>query len=105
MKGLNKNTQVSIGLGTLATLIMGIVLYFYNDLKDTMKADKKEAIERVEEEEEKREKWIENKYDKHIESYNKTDKDVGILLERTNSLHLRTNSIGTHNIEATPPPN
>ena len=88
---------VALGIFQLIVIVASwfILWYLGEDIKDaTAPLMQKGAFE----------EWQEKKFDPHMEKFNETYKDVGILLDRTKNLPGNGNTSGRHNLTASAPP-
>jgi len=100
-----KKRPVTVGL--MLWIFSGIVTTIIS-VGGAILADLKSDIA---EEGKARKEWVKEefkphitKFDVHVKDFHKVGKDVGIVLDRTNSLANRTESMGeTHNIVTEPP--
>jgi len=108
----SKQIVITVGklwimLGTLSTVIILVGGFVWNNVIDKIdKVDKSVAKS-----EENRVEWVKDefkphvlKFDGHVTDFVDLKYDVGVVVGRTNSMAERTNSTGSHNIEATTPP-
>ncbi|MGR3177024.1 MAG: hypothetical protein ACUZ8E_03080 [Candidatus Anammoxibacter sp.] len=108
MESINnfKSRPVTVGLmlwmfGGIAGIIIAASTYVLNDLK----AD-------IFNEGEARKEWVLHEFkphvtnfNTHVKEFNKISVNVGIVVDRTNSMKSRTQTFGTHSIELIKPEN
>lgn len=99
-----KKMPVTVGLmlwvfGSIVTVIIAVGAWLLADLQSDIASA-----------EQARKDWVKDefkphltKFDNHVIEFNKVSINVGIVVDRTNSMKDRTQSIGMHNIE-TPRP-
>lgn len=93
-----KHFFIALGIFKLIVIVASwfIIWYLGSDIqKATLPLMKKEVFE----------EWQEKKFDPHMDKFNETYKDVGVLLERTKNIPGVTHSFGRHNVSMVVPPN
>lgn len=117
IKKIGENTAITVTvkmmawfLGLIITLITTVWGWIYVDMnsdRSTFKAEMllkfKTLDSTIALQAQNHAKWEKEKFDPHIETANEMYKNIGIVLDRTNSWYARLNSSGTHNIESQPP--
>lgn len=105
--------QVVISLGLLWRFfagIVGVIIIVGGWIWNDVTGDIGEVNMAVGKEGKARADWVKdefkphiNKFDEHVTAFGDLKVDVGVVVDRTNSMADRTNSIGTNNIEAIMP--